>query len=373
MSDPRKFKSDIIVESGSISLPSKTASRALVIGSDGKLTSSTVTDSQLAALPSSVASAQADATQALTNAATAQSTANGAQTDATQALTNAAAASSAASSEASRAQAAETALGARIDALPAPLTYKGTYNATTNSPALANTDTGKAGFLYQVTVAGTQNLGAGLISFSVGDKVVNDGTIWDKWDLTDAVTSVNSLTGAVVFRANNINRADDSATIEASLTSLSSSVSSAQADATQALSNTAAETSRATAAEASLQTQINARPTAAAGDINETLFSLANNQTIAANVTGLAFAAATVRSFSALVSVEIDATADLYEQFNLSGINKGGTFAMSVDSVGDNSAVVFSITSTGQVQYTSTSTAGFVTGKIKFRAITTSV
>lgn len=352
MSDPRKFKSDIVIESGSLSLPTKTPSRALILGSDGKLTSSTVTDVQLAALPASVATAQADATQALTNAA---------------------AASLAASNEASRALAAEAALQAEINALPDPITYKGTYNATTNSPALANTDTGKTGFLYQVTVAGTHNFGAGPIQLSVGDKVVNDGTIYEKWDLTDAVTSVNTQSGAVVLKANHINRADDSATVEASLVSISSSASSAQADATQALTNTSNETIRATGVEASLQSQINARPAAAAGDINETQFSLANNQVALANVTGLVFAAATVRSFSSLVSVEIDATADLYEQFSLSGINKGGTFAMSVDSVGDNSGIVFSITSAGQVQYTSSSVAGFATGKIKFRAITTSV
>lgn len=113
--------------------------------------------------------------------------------------------------------------------------------------------------------------------------------------------------------------------------------------------------------------------TSSAGDINETSFAMANNQTIAANVTGLAFAAGTVRSFSALVSVAIDATADLFEQFHLQGINRGTAFSMSVDSVGDASGVTFSITSAGQVQYTSGNAAGFVSGAIKFRAITTTV
>jgi len=46
---------------------------------------------------------------------------------------------------------------------------------------------------------------------------------------------------------------------------------------------------------------------------------------------------------------------------------------MAVSSAGDESGVVFSITSAGQVQYTSANYSGFVSGKIKFRAITTTV
>lgn len=114
-------------------------------------------------------------------------------------------------------------------------------------------------------------------------------------------------------------------------------------------------------------------PTASAGDIGETSFSAANNQVAAANVTGLAFANGTVRSFDALVSVYINATASLYEVFKLSGIQKGASWDMAVESNGDSSGVTFSITNAGQVQYTSGNSAGFVADTMKFRAITTSV
>ncbi len=95
-------------------------------------------------------------------------------------------------------------LDASIAAIPTPLHYVGTWNATTNSPALANTDTGVEGFLYQVNVAGSVDFGAGSISFSVGDKVANNGSIWEKWDMTDAVTSVNGDTGAVTLTTSDI-------------------------------------------------------------------------------------------------------------------------------------------------------------------------
>lgn len=114
-------------------------------------------------------------------------------------------------------------------------------------------------------------------------------------------------------------------------------------------------------------------PVNSAGDINETSFSAANNQGSAASVTGLAFANGTVRSFKALVSVTIDATSDLFESFELQGIQKGAAWDMSVSSVGDDSGLVFSITTGGQVQYTSTNLSGFVSNTVKFRAYTTSL
>lgn len=114
-------------------------------------------------------------------------------------------------------------------------------------------------------------------------------------------------------------------------------------------------------------------PTGSPGDIQETSFAAANNVAAPANVTGLAFANGVVRSFEAHVSVEIDATADLYEVFTLQGIQKGADWDMSVSATGDTSNVDFTITSAGQIQYTSGNEAGFVSSTIKFRAITTSV
>lgn len=110
-----------------------------------------------------------------------------------------------------------------------------------------------------------------------------------------------------------------------------------------------------------------------ANDIDETSFAAANNVSAEANVTGLLFQNANVRAFRADVSVEIDATADLFEMFTLTGIQKGSSWDMSVESVGDSSNITFSINAAGQVQYLSGNESGFVTNAIKFRAITTTV
>ena len=110
-----------------------------------------------------------------------------------------------------------------------------------------------------------------------------------------------------------------------------------------------------------------------AGDIGETSFSAANNQSAAANVTGFSFSNSVVRSFSAHVSVFRDATSDLYESINILGVQKGSDWDISISRVGDDSGIEFTITTSGQIQYTSTNLAGHVASTIKFRAETTSI
>jgi hypothetical protein len=73
--------------------------------------------------------------------------------------------------------------------------YKGTWNASTNSPTLLSPpNSSTKGFYYVVDTAGTQFS----INFAVGDWIISNGTAWEKVDLTDAVSSVFGRTGAVV-------------------------------------------------------------------------------------------------------------------------------------------------------------------------------
>jgi hypothetical protein len=58
----------------------------------------------------------------------------------------------------------------------AALDYKGTWNATTNVPALTSS-AGTQGNLYKVAVAGSTTLD-GVASWSVGDYLVFNGDIW---------------------------------------------------------------------------------------------------------------------------------------------------------------------------------------------------
>ena len=112
---------------------------------------------------------------------------------------------------------------------------------------------------------------------------------------------------------------------------------------------------------------------ARAGDIAHTTYTGANNVTIATAISGLAFNAATVRSFRAHVSVAIDATTPLNEVFELTGVQIASGFVMSQSSVGDDSGIVLTITPAGDIKYTSQNSAGWVSTKINFRAQVTDV
>lgn len=109
------------------------------------------------------------------------------------------------------------------------------------------------------------------------------------------------------------------------------------------------------------------------GDIKETSFAGIGDLATDVDVTGLAFANGVVRSFDVIISVVVDATADLYEEFNIRGIQKGADWEISYDSVGDDSLVSFDITAAGQVTYSKTTTTGWVSTTMKFRADTVGV
>jgi hypothetical protein len=85
--------------------------------------------------------------------------------------------------------------------------YQGVWDASTNTPTLVD-GTGDTGDVYRVTVAGSQDLGSGVLSFEVGDYAIYNGTRWEKSDTTDAVASVNGLTGVIVLDTDNINEGE---------------------------------------------------------------------------------------------------------------------------------------------------------------------
>jgi hypothetical protein len=77
------------------------------------------------------------------------------------------------------------------------LNYKGTWNASTNTPTLVSS-VGTKGDYYVVSVAGSTNLD-GTTLWGVGDWVVFNGSIWQKVDGGDTSTvtslTVTTLTG----------------------------------------------------------------------------------------------------------------------------------------------------------------------------------
>jgi hypothetical protein len=105
--------------------------------------------------------------------------------------------------------------------------------------------------------------------------------------------------------------------------------------------------------------------TASTDDLKRTSFSIVDNQSSPANITGLKFNNGLTRGFNVQITIERDST---WAQYDLKGIRKNGHWDMSQEYVGDSTGVSFSITNSGQLQYTSTNT-GF-SGTLLFRAQT---
>lgn len=74
------------------------------------------------------------------------------------------------------------------------LVFKGLWNAETNEPVLSDA-TGMKGDFYICSVAGTQNLGSGNITFSENDTVIHDGTIWHRVASSSTRTELLNIIG----------------------------------------------------------------------------------------------------------------------------------------------------------------------------------
>ena len=90
------------------------------------------------------------------------------------------------------------------------VSYQGVWNASTNTPTLTSS-TGTKGYYYVVDVAGSTNLD-GITDWKVGDWAIFNGSVWQKIDNTDAVTSVNGYTGTVVLSYSDVGAPSTSGT-----------------------------------------------------------------------------------------------------------------------------------------------------------------
>jgi len=74
--------------------------------------------------------------------------------------------------------------------------FRGFWNASTNSPSIQN-GSGSNGDYFFVSTSGSQDLGAGSISFGTGDMVINDSGVWSKIPAQNLITSVFGRLGNI--------------------------------------------------------------------------------------------------------------------------------------------------------------------------------
>ena len=102
--------------------------------------------------------------------------------------------------------------------------------------------------------------------------------------------------------------------------------------------------------------------------INSITFTGANNQSSAVDVTG-ALIASGAYGADIFLATRTLATSDLFTNYHLRIINRSSSWEIVTSYVGDDSGIVFSITTGGQVQYTSPNFAGFSSLVMKYTII----
>jgi len=198
-------------------------------------------------------------------------------------------------------------------------------------------------------------------------KVSADGLVTTHSDVSDAGSGI-IISGAERTTLGTALQSGDNISV---LTNDSSFVDAAGAKTAAVVNSTAGSETDQAASVAAMKTYVGSNGgNLAAGDIKQTSFTGADTASNV-SVTSLAFANGVTRSFVVQLTVIIDTTADEFEVFTLTGIQKAASWDMSVESVGDDSLVSFSITAAGQIQYSKTASAGtFVSNTMKFRADT---
>ena len=92
-----------------------------------------------------------------------------------------------------------------------------------------------------------------------------------------------------------------------------------------------------------------------------------NSNVSPSNVTGLMFDNTYIRSFTVTLSANITATTSLYETFVLEGVQLDSGWDLYVSSYGDSTDITFSITNSGNIQYTTPNYPGFINAIFRFQ------
>lgn len=240
-----------------------------------------------------------------------------------------------------------------LSQLPASLqggvSYQGTWDASANNPPLTSS-VGTKGYYYVVSIAGATNLN-GITDWKVGDWAIFSGTVWQKVDNTESVTSVNNYTGAVTLAYSDVNAPSTTGTNATGTWNIAISGNAANVTGTVAIANGGTgQTTRQNAMDALAGSVTSGQYLRGNGtDVVMSAIQAADVPTLNQNTTGNA---ATATNATTAVNVS-------------GGTANVTTLTASADS---------SFTSTGAVQLSSGTTGQRPTGaagKLRFNTTTT--
>jgi len=103
-------------------------------------------------------------------------------------------------------------------------------------------------------------------------------------------------------------------------------------------------------------------------------FDAENNVSSPTNVSGFVFTSTNTKSFSAMACVNVNTVVDEFDAlYEIRGLKKRSGWIIDCKYIGDDIGIDFSIGLDGQIQYISSNQPDWLSTKIKFRALTTTV
>jgi hypothetical protein len=113
--------------------------------------------------------------------------------------------------------------------------------------------------------------------------------------------------------------------------------------------------------------------TPSVGDItSERVFNAFNDISIPSNIDGYSFINVNIKSFFGLLCATITTDDDEYDTlYELRGLKKKSGWILNTSFIGDHTNIKLTITSNGQVQYTSPNIPNWISSVFKFKAMTT--
>lgn len=90
------------------------------------------------------------------------------------------------------------------DSILGSVNYRGTWDASANTPTIPTAATANKGYYYVVSVAGNTTINS-INTWDIGNWIISDGTQWSKIATTQKVSSVSNKTGAVMLDKTDVN------------------------------------------------------------------------------------------------------------------------------------------------------------------------